>query len=138
MLRDTFEDAENGYYNIPREYLREHNITAFDVKTQAYQEWVCSRITLARTYFETGRAYLSRLKNVRTKLAGFAYSARFEWMLRTIERENYCLRKDYPDRKKIPATLWMIGYIFKSFWRKPRRKEKYISLSQPKSEASDS
>jgi phytoene/squalene synthetase len=137
MLRDTLDDAENGYYNIPGEYLREHNITAFDVKAQAYQEWVCSRVALARTYFKTGRAYLSRLKNIRTKLAGFAYTARFEWMLRTIERENFCLRKDYPDRKKLPATIWMMGNTFKSIWSKPRRKQKYISLSQPKSEVSD-
>jgi phytoene/squalene synthetase len=136
MLRDALDDAQNGYYNIPGKYLREHQITAFDVGTEAYRDWVCARVVLAREYFKTGRAYLSRLQNIRTKLAGFAYTARFEWMLRTIERENYCLRSEYPDRKKLPATLWMIWNTLKSVWNSPQRNKKYISLPQPEAEGS--
>jgi phytoene/squalene synthetase len=138
MLRDALDDAQHGYYNIPGKYLREHDITAFDVDTKAYRDWVSSQVALARTYFKSGRIYLSRLKNIRTKLAGFLYTARFEWMLRVIERENYSLRSEYPERKKIPATLWMIGNTLKSVYRSPRVSKKYIPLPQPESEAGGS
>ena len=48
MLRDTIEDVRNGYFNIPGEYLRERGITAQQVDSPAYRDWVCGRIQLAR------------------------------------------------------------------------------------------
>ncbi len=107
MLRDAFEDAEAGYYNIPREYLQAHGLSPRDVESQAYREWVCGRVQLARMYFKAGRECTARVKNLRCRLAGFAYTARFEWMLRAIERDNYCLRSEYPERKSLRAGLWM-------------------------------
>ena len=78
-----------GYYNIPREVLEANHIGPQDVHSPAYRAWVKSRVQLAREYFEAGRAYLARVQNPRCRLAGFAYTARFEWLLDTIEREGY-------------------------------------------------
>lgn len=114
MLRDTQEDNQLGYFNIPREYLQEHEISPKDVDSQAYQEWVCSRVKLARELFKQGRISLAQIKNFRCRLVGFAYSARFEWMLRTIERDNYCLRSEYEVRKSLSAGLWMVWHTLTS------------------------
>ena len=108
MLRDTLEDIENGYYNLPSEYLVMRGITPEDVKNQAYRDWVCGRIQLARGYFKMGRECTAQVKSLRCRLAGYAYTARFEWMLDAIERDNYCLRSEYPERKSLRAGLWMI------------------------------
>jgi phytoene/squalene synthetase len=107
MLRDALEDVQIGYYNIPREYLLAHGISPQDVMKQAYREWVCGRVQLARMYFEAGREATAQVKNLRCRLAGYAYTARFEWMLRAIERDNYCLRAEYRERKSPQAALWM-------------------------------
>lgn len=107
MLRDTRDDVENGYFNIPKEYLIYHGISPQDVDTNAYRSWVCSRVQLARRFFKAGREYLAQDKNYRRRLAGYAYTARFEWILRIIERENYCLRSDYSQRRSLSASLWM-------------------------------
>lgn len=107
MLRDAYEDVATGYYNIPREYLESRAIAPQDFESRAYCEWVCSRAKLARAYFKQGREGLAQLKNLRLQLAGYAYTSRFEWMLGAIERDRYCLRAAYPERKSLPAGLWM-------------------------------
>jgi phytoene/squalene synthetase len=108
MLRDARDDLQVGYFNIPLEYLEQHNITQDDIDSPAYRRWVCSRVQLARNYFQSGREYLAQVKNLRCRLAGFAYTTRFEWMLRTIEKENFCLRSSYPERKSLGVTIWMV------------------------------
>jgi phytoene/squalene synthetase len=107
MLRDAVEDVDNGYYNIPREVLSTHGILPGDIESQIYREWVCSRVRLGQEYFKRGRKYASRVKNLRCRLAGFAYMARFEWMLAAIERDNYCLRSDYPERRSLRTGVWV-------------------------------
>jgi phytoene/squalene synthetase len=107
MLRDAIEDAEAGYFNVPREYLQMHGISPQDVESWAYRVWVCQRVELARMYFKAGRECTAQVKSLRCRLAGYAYTARFEWMLRAIERDNYCLRSEYPERKSLWAGLWM-------------------------------
>jgi phytoene/squalene synthetase len=107
MLRDAIEDVEAGYFNVPREYLQTHGISPEDVESWAYRAWVCQRVELARMYFKAGREYTAKVKSLRCRLAGYAYTARFEWMLHTIERDNYCLRADYPERKSLWTGLWM-------------------------------
>ena len=107
MLRDTLEDVANGYYNIPQEVLAAHAISPQEVENQAYRAWICERVKLARELFKAGRICTAQVKNLRCRLAGFAYTARFEWMLRTIERDQYCIRADYPERKSLKAGLWM-------------------------------
>ena len=108
MLRDAIEDVEAGYFNIPREYLQAHGISAFDVDSIAYQEWIAQRIGLARAHFKAGRACIARVESPRRRLAGFAYTARFEYVLRLIERDHGRLRQEYPERKGLRAGLWMV------------------------------
>jgi len=107
MLRDTLEDNKVGYFNISREYLESQQLSPQDVGSRAYRAWVCQRVKLAREYFKAGREATAQVKSLRCRLAGYAYTARFEWMLRAIERDNYCLRFEYPERKSLRAGLWM-------------------------------
>lgn len=107
MLRDTFDDMQAGYYNIPREILELNHIQPDDVHRKAYRAWVQSRIQLARGYFGAGRDYLARVESPRCRLAGLAYTARFEWLLDTIEREDYQLRPEYSERKNLGTGMRM-------------------------------
>jgi phytoene/squalene synthetase len=127
MLRDTFDDVKAGYYNIPREILEAGHIRPQDIQSKTYQAWVRSRIELARECLNTGRDYLARVQNPRCRLAGFAYTARFEWLLDTIEREHYCLRNEYSERKHFGTGLRMGLLTFLSLinWQKAE------SLPQP-------
>jgi phytoene/squalene synthetase len=126
MLRDTFDDVQAGYFNIPREVLEAHHISPFDVQSEAYRAWVKSRVQLARNYFNAGREYLSRVQNPRCRLAGFAYTARFEWLLDTLEREGYALRPQYNERKSLSTGLRMMASAFSSMmnWRNAELGEK--------------
>jgi phytoene/squalene synthetase len=105
MLRDTFDDMQLGYYNISSEILEENHIRMQDVASDAYRAWVKSRVQLARTYFQAGKDYFARVENPRCRLACFAYIARFEWLLDTIEREGFLLRPQYDERKNISTGL---------------------------------
>ena len=107
MLRDTLDDVQAGYYNIPREVLEANHIQPQDVQSKAYRAWVKSRVLLARKYFQAGRRYLARVENPRCRLAGLAYTARFEWLLDTIEREGYALRPEYSERKSLATGVRM-------------------------------
>lgn len=62
---------------------------------------------MAREYFKAGKEYFSRVQNARCRLACFAYIARFEWLLATFEREGYCLRRQYRERKSTRTGLFM-------------------------------
>jgi len=115
MLRDTLEDTQIGYYNIPRGYLKIRDISPQDVDHEAYREWICGRVQLARMYFKSSRDCLAKVKNLRCRLAGYAYTARFEWMLKAIERDNFCLRSSYPERKSLGAGLWISWTAFASY-----------------------
>jgi phytoene/squalene synthetase len=107
MLRDTFDDLEAGYYNIPREVLEANHIAPQDIRSKAYCAWVKSRVQLARSCFQAGKDYLARVEERRCQLTGIAYTARFQWLLDTIEREDYCLRPDYSERKSFEAGVQM-------------------------------
>jgi phytoene/squalene synthetase len=107
MLRDTYSDLNAGYYNIPCEVLEAHRIGPQDVNSDAYRAWVKSRVQLARDYFKAGKSYLARVQSLRCRLAGFAYVARFERLLDTIQEEDYLLRPQYSERKSLEAGLRM-------------------------------
>jgi phytoene/squalene synthetase len=107
MLRDTLEDAEAGYYNIPREVVEAYGIDPCDVGSPAYRAWVMSRVTLARDCFRAGRDYLARVESLRCRIAGYAYMARFESVLDAIERDGYRLRASYPECKALRAGVRM-------------------------------
>jgi hypothetical protein len=107
MLRDTFDDLQAGYYNIPREALGSDRLLPKYLYGKACREWVSARVRLARSYFRAGREYLSRVENLRCRLAGYAYTARFEWLLDTFEQEDYFLRPEYSERKSFQTGLRM-------------------------------
>ena len=112
MLRDTLEDIEAGYFNIPREYVEAHRMDPGDIQSEAYREWIGQRVRLARACFQTGRRYLARVENLRCRLAGFAYAARFESLLSVMEGDGYHLRKAYPDGGTLAAGIQWIGPAF--------------------------
>jgi phytoene/squalene synthetase len=112
MLRDTLEDIEAGYYNIPREYLESYGIDPHDIQSEPYRKWVESRIELARLYFNSGMDYLAQVENPRCRLAGYAYAARFTGVLNAIEREDYRLRPGYPECKSLSSALGMVWSAF--------------------------
>jgi phytoene/squalene synthetase len=122
MLRDALEDTRAGYFNFPCEVFDLHGISPLDVSHPAYREWVCGQVQLARAYFLTARECTAQVKNWRCRLAGFLYTARFEWMLRAIERDNYCLRREYPERKSLRAGLWMAWSALSAIFALPEIK----------------
>ena len=127
MLRDTFDDAQIGYYNVPGEILEANQIGPQDVQSEAYRAWVKSRVELAREYFMEGKAYLARVQNLRCRLACFAYIARFEWLLDTIEREDYRVRPQYHERKSAGTGLRMSWLMLSSLIQTRREN----NLSRP-------
>jgi phytoene/squalene synthetase len=118
MLRDTFDDVQAGYYNIPGEVLEAGHIRPQDIESKAYRDWVRIRVWLARECFKAGRDYLARVENPRCRLAGLAYTARFEWLLDTVEREGYRLveivRRAVPDlrTRAITSTTTIVAGDF--------------------------
>lgn len=114
MLRDTYDDVQAGYYNIPREVLEANHIGPRDVPSPAYRAWVKGRVQLAREYFRAGGNYFGQVRNPRLRLAGIAYTARFELLLETIEREDFTLRPQYKERKSLGAGLRMSGLALSS------------------------
>jgi phytoene/squalene synthetase len=105
LLRDMLPDTEDGFINIPLEYLESHNINPDDVQSPAYRGWVRSRVELAREHFSTGKGYLNELDVLRTQIVGHWYCARFESVLDTIESDDYILRSEYYERSKISTWL---------------------------------
>jgi phytoene/squalene synthetase len=127
MLRDAYEDVRVGYYNIPREVLQAAHIQPHDIQSKAYRAWVQSRVQLARQYFQAGKAYIADVEEARCRLAGFAYIARFEWLLDILEREAYVIRPGYSERKRFGAKC-QIGLLALSSIIRARRKP---SVQQP-------
>ena len=112
MLRDTLDDNKLGYFNIPCEYLKANGISPFDVDSDPYRSWVRSRVKLARSYFQAGRSYLAQVESMRCRLAGYAYIARFERVLDSMERDGYVLRPEYGESKSARAGAQMGWSIF--------------------------
>ncbi len=109
LLRDMRPDTDNGFINIPREYLEKHGIGPRDVDSPAFRAWVQSWVKLAREYFREGKRYLDGLAVMRCKIVGRWYCARFEGVLDAIEREGYILRATYNERRKLSTWLKIAG-----------------------------
>jgi len=105
LLRDMHQDNADGFINIPREYLEDHNLKPLDMDKNLYKSWVQERVELARQNFTEGKRYLDQLSVLRCKIVGHWYSARFEVVLDTIEQDGYVLRKDYHERQRISTWL---------------------------------
>jgi phytoene/squalene synthetase len=120
MLRDTYADVQGGYFNVPREVLEAASIGPADVQCDAYRAWVCDRVRLARAHLNVGKDYFARVQSRRHRLAGVAYIARFEWLIETIEREDFRLRPWYAERRSLTTGLRMGRSVVSSLAR-PRR-----------------
>jgi phytoene/squalene synthetase len=105
MLRDMLDDVQDGYFNIPREYLEAHNLTPLEFNNPSFLAWVKDRVELARAYFRRGQKYFDQVDILRNKITGYWYCIRFEVVLDTIEREGYVLREEYNEKNKISTML---------------------------------
>jgi len=105
MLRDTYPDLQAGYFNVPREVLEAHAIETTDVRSAPYRAWVEGRVRLARACFAAGRAYLTRVRSRRHRLAALAYIGRFEWLTEVLEDEDFVLRAHYARRGHLTSAL---------------------------------
>ena len=127
MLRDTLEDVEAGYFNIPREVVESRQMDPRDVHSEPYRNWIKSRVGLARACFKSGQGYLAQVENPRCRMAGFAYAARFETVLSAIERDDYHLRPAYPECKSLISAMWM-GWSAISQAFSPHRPDKLLHV----------
>ena len=107
LLRDMVQDVADGFINIPREYLEAHSIGPEDVNSAPYRAWVREQVTQARQCFREGKRYLDDLDVLRCRIVGRWYCARFEGVLKTIERDGYILRAAYNERHKLSTWLNM-------------------------------
>jgi hypothetical protein len=107
MLRDTYPDMRAGYYNAPGELLDGHAVGSELIHSDPYRRWVAARVTLARERLEAGKAYFAQLACARHRLAGLAYIARFEWLVETIEREDFLIRPAYDERRSLSTGIRM-------------------------------
>jgi phytoene/squalene synthetase len=105
MLRDTWEDNEAGYFNIPLEVLQANRLSPWDVRSPPYREWVRSRVESARNCFRRGGKYTAESGSIRFRLAADAYVARFAGILGSIERHDYILQPVYPQRRSLRGGL---------------------------------
>jgi phytoene/squalene synthetase len=110
LLRDTFQDLEDGIINIPMEYIEENNLDPSSVESPRYREWVKHRVELASKYFSEGKQYFDHVGGVRLKMAGLWYCTRFERVLRVIENDEYILRNEYLERRNL--DVWVkFGWV---------------------------
>lgn len=114
LLRDTIADTDEGFLNIPGDYLDEHGITARQTFSPAYRAWVRKRVDVARDNFRDGKLYLDRLELLRCKLAGYLYCSRFEGVLTIIERDGYSIRPSYQTRTNKLAYLVRLPWLLAS------------------------
>ena len=108
MLRDMQQDVEADYINIPGEYLQTHGIEPEDMGSPPYRAWVKNQVGLAREYFKVGKRYIKQMDVLRYKIVCYWYCTRFDNILVAIERDDYCLRAEYPEQKSFFSWLKII------------------------------
>ncbi|MFC2053576.1 squalene/phytoene synthase family protein [Chloroflexota bacterium] len=110
MLRDMRADMDEGYINIPQEYLDSQGTKSQGMSSEPFRTWVRYRVKLARAYLSCGKYYLDGLDVLNCKIAGYWYCARFEPVLDRIELDDYLLRPVYSERGK-PAVWLRMGWV---------------------------
>jgi phytoene/squalene synthetase len=111
MLRDTLEDIQAGYYNIPHENLAAKGIRPQDVESDPYRAWVHERANLARACFKSGKEYLAQDENIRRRIAGYTYIACFEMVLDVIAKMGFRLVPKYSQARGIGAGVRISGPV---------------------------
>jgi phytoene/squalene synthetase len=101
LLRDMIPDMEDGFINIPQEYLEAKGIQPNEINSEPFRKWVEARVVLARKYFREGKKYLDQLEVLRCKIVGHWYCARFEGVLDAIEQDGFLVRRSYRDRRRL-------------------------------------
>jgi phytoene/squalene synthetase len=126
LLRDMHQDNADGFINIPREYLEANRLSHEDMNDPAYKDWVRQRVELAQELFAEGKSYLDGIGVLRAKIVGYWYCARFEVVLDTIEGDEYLLREEYHERRRVSTWLkiiWLgISLSFRHFFRQNKLK----------------
>jgi phytoene/squalene synthetase len=129
MLRDALEDVEAGYYNIPREVAAAAGIDPWDVKSDAYRDWVKKGVLKARACFKVGRDYLAQVESMRCRIAGYAYIHRFEVELDWMEQVGGLLQAHSPEPKSLARGVGRFGW---ALWMALRyRQPAYTSPALP-------
>ncbi len=114
MLRDMVQDVAEGFINIPGEYLEEHDLKPGGTSNPIFKTWVRAQVELARRYFLEGKEYLDELNVLRCKIVAYWYCARFERVLDMIQADDYELRPEYNERRRLGAwihTAWLAAVI---------------------------
>jgi phytoene/squalene synthetase len=132
LLRDTLPDIADGFINIPREYLEAQGISPEDITHPAFRAWVKERVEQARQYFQEGQKYFNKLNVLRCKIVGYWYSARFMCVLDAIESDDYVLRENYNERRKLPSWLKIAWLGISLTWKHVMKRENYELGSQGK------
>jgi phytoene/squalene synthetase len=112
MLRDTLEDLQAGFVNIPAEDIQARGIRLETVDSESFRLWVREQVERARLCFRAGKLYIDSLDVLRCKLAGAWYCARFEWFLNAFQRDGYRLQCAYPERHNLAVWAEMAGLGF--------------------------
>ena len=112
MLRDTEEDLQAGYFNVPLEVLDAASIGPRDVHCHAYRRWVQERVRQADGDLRAGERYFARLRCRRHRLAGLAYIARFRWLIEQLDRDDFRVRPTYAglmSRRAVVSAAWSLA-----------------------------
>lgn len=104
MLRDYQEDLEEGYINIPDEFVDP-------------RKWTRARVGLAGRLMKSGKAYILSLPYLRAKLAGMWYCARFERLIKEFRQNNYDLNGRPGRYSTVGTYLYMAWVAFKVILR---------------------
>jgi len=111
LLRDFIEDLDLGYVNISQDDIERYRINLDNVNDDNFRTWIRARVELAREHFRKGKRNLSKSRRLRYKIASYLYCAKYEDILKIIEKDNYCLRLEY---KRTP--LEKAQRLYKLIW----------------------
>lgn len=108
MLRDYREDIDEGFINIPKEYLQKHQIQPGDLHSASFRDWVKDQTSLARNNLRLGKQYISMLPVLKGKIVAYLYCARFEMFLNIFEKDGLNLRRHYSCKSNLINYLRVI------------------------------
>jgi phytoene/squalene synthetase len=112
MLRDYCQDIENGYINIPKEYLDTHKLMPSDIDNPLFRLWVKDMVRRARMDLARGRKYIAtNVPGFRSKIAAYWYCCHYDGILDQIERDEFRLRVSYPNINKLDNYLRIIKSV---------------------------
>lgn len=94
-LRDMSDDIQEGFYNVPREYIVKHKLKLNKCTSPDLAEWVKDRVYTADNMFNLGIKYLYQSPPSRRRFAALLYCYRFLPLLSDIKYDKYILKPQY-------------------------------------------